>query len=116
MSIPWETARDEWATRKVIEQQEVLLKAGIPIGVTYANGDRVIWYEEGPPPNPDEITIIDIDIEPGGDYQIGDMTWDHDDPSIEITYEINGRHGTVNVELDFGKLVQEIVAVAEDLS
>ena len=81
MSIPYEQARDEWAKRKVIEQRTELLKMGIPIGVTYANGARVVNYVDADPPKPDEITIIDIDIDPGGDYQIGDMTWDHDDPA-----------------------------------
>ena len=119
MSIPWEQARDEWAKRRIIDQHEKMIEYGIPIGVTWddARTTREIRYQDKSyVPKPEDITIIDVDIDPGGDYQIGDMTWDHEDPSIEIAYELDGKRHSAYAELDFGKFVQEIVAVAEDLS
>ena len=120
MTVPWEMARDEWAKRKIIESAHQRREWGIPDVV-----DRVGTFQTNRPayvPTPDEITIVDIDIDGGGDVQIGDMTWDHDDPTIEITYKITNVAGPVrdgchteNIELNFHVLVREIVAVAEDI-
>lgn len=114
MSIPYEVARDLWAKRQIIAQAEE--------AVRLLGGSTEPVYEFGNPhpigrhvPAPEDLTIIDIDIDPGGEYQIGDMTWDYDSPSIEITYKESGHQQKTSVELDFAQLVQQILAVAEEL-
>lgn len=95
MSIPWEQARDEWAKRKIREQNR------------YIHGEFAAEAE---------IVIRSVDINDGETVQIGDMTWDHVAPHIEIDYTQNGLPYSDTFELDFGELVREIVAVAEDLA
>lgn len=88
--MEWEKARDEWAKQKVREIRGPRLQA--------------------------DIEILDIDIDHGGSYQIGEYTWDYDNASVEIGYRTLGKKkkiSSVKVELyDFGRLVREIVHVA----
>lgn len=48
--------------------------------------------------------IKKIEFDQGGDYQIGDMTWDHDNASITVTYGhpdgTPGRKMTYRVDFD----------------
>jgi len=124
MGVPYEAARDEWAKRKVVAYRKSCHEMGHPEFFELASA-----YGTQPKPKPmpvveaKDVTIVDIDIDPGGSTQIGDMTWDHENPSIEIIYTIPGILGrwghdklTCNVELDFGELVKEIVEIAEELA
>jgi hypothetical protein len=119
VSIPFEQGRDLWAKRKVIASCEEVAR------MVRANGEPIYSFGSSSPisthvPLEREITILDVDIDPGSDAcQIGDYTWDTgEDPYIEIIYKLSGygdQRLSVHVELDFGTLVQEIVGVAEEI-
>lgn len=50
--------------------------------------------------------ITDITFDEGGDIQIGDMTWDHDNASITVSYtrgsdDLPGNRFTYHVDLEY---------------
>jgi len=62
---------------------------------------RLIQLREGLSYTP---VVTAIDVEDGGDYQLGEYTWDHDNASVTVTYrDPAGRPGkkqTLYIDLE----------------
>lgn len=101
----------KWGKRKVLQQQEEMVKSwheqrgylvhNAEHGKGYIKTSAVqslktkYWHEDNPekPYHPDQVEVVAVDFEQGGEYQIGEMTWDYESSGYIIKYKIKLEDG-----------------------